>query len=229
MCILCDKVHCVQKKCTWQILTCIYFISFRYHRQEMSKYNLSSQLETDTIIVNVLCRWYSEQYSKNLEKLILEQVSEERHSWDELMISDITNSRPGFDPGYRRGGDFLRSFVFRLVLQSTQPPINWVTGAFPGGKRRPSVGLATLPLLSDVAVYMLNFAYTSPWAFTICIGDNFTFSLWIIMSWSKIDMFQLWNGKIGHNAINRVLKGIIKLDWINWFLRAVILLPGERN
>ena len=31
--------------------------------------------------------------------------------------------RPGFDPGCRSGGDFLHSFVSRLVLGFTQPPI----------------------------------------------------------------------------------------------------------
>ena len=64
---------------------------------------------------------------------------------------------------------FLRSFVSRLVLRSTQPPIKWVPWAFLG------VGLATLPLPSAVAVYMWTLASTSPWAFLACNVDTFTF------------------------------------------------------
>ena len=33
-----------------------------------------------------------------------------------------------FDPGCRRGGDFLHTFVFKLFLGSTQPTIKWVPG-----------------------------------------------------------------------------------------------------
>ena len=59
-------------------------------------------------------------------------------------------------PGCRWGGDFLHSFVSRLLLGSTQPTIKWVPGW-----RRPSVGLAIL-LFPSVYIGMCTLISTSP-------------------------------------------------------------------
>ena len=65
--------------------------------------------------------------------------------------------------GPRVGGVeiLLHSFVSRLVLRFTQPPIEREAGIF-SGERRPNLELATLPLPSAVTVYMWTLASTSP-------------------------------------------------------------------
>ena len=77
-------------------------------------------------------------------------------------------------PGVRGVEIFLHSFVSRLVLGSTQPPMKWVPGAFSGVKAAKIIGLATLPLCSAVAVNMWTLASTSPMA---CNGN--TLCAWI--------------------------------------------------
>ena len=52
---------------------------------------------------------------------------------------------------------------------------------FSRGQRRPSVGLATLPLPSARAVYMWTLYSHPPWAFMACNGDIFTFMYIIII------------------------------------------------
>ena len=43
--------------------------------------------------------------------------------WLNRQCAWLRARRPGFDPGCWRGGDFLRSFVSRLLLEFTQPTI----------------------------------------------------------------------------------------------------------
>ena len=84
---------------------------------------------------------------------------------------------PGSIPGVGGVEIFLHSFVSRLALESTQPPIKWVPGNFPGDKRRPSVGLATLPHPSAVDVNMWTLVSTSSVGLQ-CLynGDTSTFT-----------------------------------------------------
>ena len=78
---------------------------------------------------------------------------------------------PGSIPGVGGGGDFSS-----LLRVQTGPGVHSASYKMStGGKRRPSVGLATLPLPSAVAVNKWILASTSPWAFMACNGDTFTF------------------------------------------------------
>ena len=71
------------------------------------------------------------------------------------------------------GGDFLHSFVFRLVLGSTQSPIKWLPGAFPGGKGDRAWDLSIVPCLCLCG----PLHPIPPWAFMTCNGDTFTLAL----------------------------------------------------
>ena len=79
--------------------------------------------------------------------------------------------RPGFDPRCRRGGDFLHSFVSRLLLESTQPTIKWV----------PKIKAAERRTIHPTFSYCHGCLYigkctlasTSPWAFMAYNGDIF--------------------------------------------------------
>ena len=75
-------------------------------------------------------------------------------------------------PGIRGVKIFLYSFVSRLVLGFTQPPIKWVPG--------PSLGVkaaehktSPLPLPSAMAVYMCALQLYTPWAFMACNRETF--------------------------------------------------------
>ena len=62
--------------------------------------------------------------------------------------------RPGFDPGCRKSGEFSS-----LLRVQNDPGVHYAsskmsTGGFPGDKGGASIGLATLPLPSAVAVNM---------------------------------------------------------------------------
>ena len=77
--------------------------------------------------------------------------------------------------GYGVGGVeiFLQSFVSRLVLGCTQPPIKLVPGLSPEVKATECrTSHPTSPYA--MAVRMWALASTSPWAFMVCNGDTFT-------------------------------------------------------
>ena len=94
------------------------------------------------------------------------------HTYCGQVVQAARARRPVFDPGYRRGGDFS-SLVCVLAgpgAHSASYKISTV-GGVRRRIRRPSVGLATLPFPSAVAVYMWNLASTS---FMASNGDTFT-------------------------------------------------------
>ena len=106
---------------------------------------------------------------KNFFKSIAGQVAKRKGAW-------LRAGRPGFDPWSRWG----EKFSSHLRVQ-TDP---WIHSAFykisthhhfSRGYRRPSVGLATLPLPSAVAVYMWTLHPHPLRALMACNGNTFTF------------------------------------------------------
>ena len=79
--------------------------------------------------------------------------------------------RLGFILGCRRRGDFLHSFVSRLLLGSIQPAIECVPGVKAAERR------TRHPTISQcrgcVYIGMCTLASTSPWAFMAYNGDTF--------------------------------------------------------
>ena len=74
----------------------------------------------------------------------------------------LRTGRPWFDSECGRGGDFSSLLHVQTGPEVHSASYKMSTGGFPRGSRRPSIGLATLPLPSAVAVNMWTLASTSP-------------------------------------------------------------------
>ena len=77
------------------------------------------------------------------------------------MPVDFVLDGPGAIPGGGGGGYFFLLHVIQIGPRVQSASCKMSTGAFPDVKK-PSVGLATLPLPSAVAANMWTFASTTP-------------------------------------------------------------------